>query len=372
MSSAPATARQLLERPGDHPVISLYFDLDPEEFATAPARATQARALIDEAKRLVEADESLDHDDRSSLASDVSRLDDYLASDDLPVSGVRALAIFSSRETDLFETVTLSRPTASNVFISRSPHVEPLVVQGDDEHWCAVLVTSRTGHVYRGKALQVTTEEKIGDYVRGHSQGGAAGENTQEQDIEGHLLNLARAIYHDWQREPFSTLALGGPVESATRLQELLHNDLRPTLAASHLGLDVASATASDLEAAIAEVLDAQRQANAGRALEALTETTRAVTGAADTLEALNEHRVKTLLLSRDFSGSGGRCPSCGLLVAQGVGTCPADGTPIDPAADLREAAVQAAVVQNAAVIAFDEPQDELGPARPIAALLRF
>jgi hypothetical protein len=372
MSSGPATARRLLERTGTHPVISLDFDLNPEEFATAPARASQARALIDEANRIVEADRSLNHEDRTALASDLSRLDDYLASDDLPVSGARALAIYCSRQDGLFETVRLSRPTASSVVIDRTPRVEPLVLQGDDERWCAVLVTSRTGHVYRGAGLQFTGQEKIEDYVRGHGQGAASGEHAQEQDAEGHLRRVAEAIYHDWQRDPFTTLAVGGPVEPVSRLQELLRNDLRPMLAASHLDVDVASATTSGVEVAVADVLDAKRQANAGRALQELSQTPRAATGLSDTLEALNERRVQTLLLSWDFSGAGGRCPSCGLLVAAQDGTCPVDGAPIGEAGDLREAAVQAALLQDADVIAYDEPQDELPPARPVAALLRF
>lgn len=372
MSGPAAAARRLLERTGGHPVVSVAFDLHPEEFATAPARASQARALIDEAHRLAEDDHSLDHAERSALDVDLSRLRDYLGSDDLPVSGAGALAIFCSGQDDLFETVALPRPTASRVFVSRMVHVEPLVIQGDDEPWCAALVTSRTGDVYRGNGSQVTARQTITDYVRGHGQGGASGENTQEQDMEGHLGALAGAIYRDWQQQTFTTLALSGPVESVARLQDLLHNDLRPVLATSHLDVDVTSATESEVRDAVAGVIDAKRHAAAGRALADLTETTRAVTGVADTLEALNERRVKTLLLSRDFSATGGRCPSCGLLVADGSEACPADGTPMETGIDLREAAVQAALLQDAAVLAYDEPQDELPPARPIAALLRF
>jgi release factor family 10 len=372
MSSRATTARQLIERTGDHPVITLNFDLHPEEFATAPARASQARALIDEAHRLAEDEDSLDHADRSALKADLARLQDYLASDDLPVSGAGALAIFCSGQDDLFETVALARPTASSAFVSRLAHVEALVVQGDDEPWCAALVTSRTGEVYRGTGSQVTARQTIEDYVRGHGQGDASGEHTREQDMEGHLAVLVEAIYRDWQQEAFTTLAISGPVEAVARLEDLLHNDLRPVLAASHLDVDVTSATESEVRDAVAGVIDAKRQAAAERALADLTETTRAVTGAADTLEALNERRVQTLLLSRDFSATGGRCLSCGLLVADGSEACPADGTPLETGIDLREAAVQAALLQDAAVIAYDEPQDQLPPARPIAALLRF
>jgi hypothetical protein len=37
MSGRATTARRLLERTGGHPVVTLDFDLDPREFATAPA-----------------------------------------------------------------------------------------------------------------------------------------------------------------------------------------------------------------------------------------------------------------------------------------------------------------------------------------------
>lgn len=56
-------ARRLSERHTAHPVISLYLDLDPERFATAPARAAQIRSLVDQAAReLDEAGDGLSHD----------------------------------------------------------------------------------------------------------------------------------------------------------------------------------------------------------------------------------------------------------------------------------------------------------------------
>ena len=211
MSSRAATARQLIARTGDHPVITLNFDLDPEEFATAPARASQARALIDEAHRLAEGDDSLDHADRSALKADLARLRDYLASDDLPVSGAHALVIFCSGQDDLFETVALPRPTASSALVDRLAHVEPLVVQGEDETWCTALVTSRSGDVYRGTGSQVTARRTIEDYVRGHGQGDASGEHAA---VQAALLQDARVIAYD---EPQDALPPARPIAALLR-----------------------------------------------------------------------------------------------------------------------------------------------------------
>ena len=371
MSGGADAARRLLERTGGHPVVSLYFDLDPQQFATAPARATQARALIDEGRRAGD-EADLGHEDRASLADDLARLDTYLGSDELPVSGARALAIFASGQDDLFETVTLSAPVAPSVFVGLSPHLEPLVTADAPRRWCAVLVSSQSGEVFLGEGTEITGHDSLEDYVRGRGDRGATARNTQEQDVHGHLIQLAEAVYRDWQREPFTTLALSGPTEPVSRLQELLHNDLRPALLPSHLDLDASSASEADVREAMAAALAEQAAAERARVLQELAETALAVTGLTDTLEALNERRVKTLLLSRDFAATGGRCSSCGLLIADGDKACPADATPMETPIDLREAAVQAALLQDAAVIAYDEPQDELPPARPVAALLRY
>ena len=72
--------RRLIEHRTGHPVISLYLDLDPERFATAPARAAQIRSLIDQAARQLGAADGLSHDELVTLRADLQRVDDYLSS----------------------------------------------------------------------------------------------------------------------------------------------------------------------------------------------------------------------------------------------------------------------------------------------------
>ena len=68
MSPLTKTARSLLDHTGSHPVISLYFSLDPSEFATPPARESQVNSLLDEGDKLAKAlEESLDHDATMTL-----------------------------------------------------------------------------------------------------------------------------------------------------------------------------------------------------------------------------------------------------------------------------------------------------------------
>src|SRR5947208_7243403 len=99
MSVLTAARRLVQQRPAHH-VVSLYLDLDPERFATAPARASQVRSLIDQAAREVETLPDLSHDDLVALREDLERVMEYLISREPPFSGARALAVFCSGRDD--------------------------------------------------------------------------------------------------------------------------------------------------------------------------------------------------------------------------------------------------------------------------------
>src|SRR5437588_3785717 len=150
MSQQSALARRMLEGTGEHAVISIFVDLDPSEFATAPARATQVRSLLDEAGRDGHGVESLPHADRTALTEDLKRVEDYLGSGEPPVSGARALAVFCSSLDDLFEVVPLAEPTSPRVVIAPTPYIEPLVAGPDAGRTAVVLVNRRSARILVG------------------------------------------------------------------------------------------------------------------------------------------------------------------------------------------------------------------------------
>jgi hypothetical protein len=81
-------AKRLVERRPRHRVVSLYLDLDPsEQFATPRARESQIHSLIDGAAREVDADDTLDHENRVAVREDLGRLRDYLTPDRSRVPG---------------------------------------------------------------------------------------------------------------------------------------------------------------------------------------------------------------------------------------------------------------------------------------------
>jgi len=377
--SVVQAARRLVEQRTTHPVVSVYLDLDPERFATAPARASQIRSLIDGARREVDRDDTLSHDDLIALREDLEQIRRYLLSREPPFQGARALAIFCSGRDELFEVVQISRPVEGRVVIGRTAYIEPLILAAQERRWCVALVSRRDARILTGQPDKLEERERLKENVHGqHDQGGWSQANYQrsvEQDAETHFRHVTEALHRRWRSERFDKLALGGPQEVVARVEALLHDDLRSRLIGRRVEVDVSTATDDHVRAAISTLVDECEREREREALDQLAAGLgsggRAAGGPEDTLEALGERRVQTLLLENGVDRPGGRCPTCGLLRLETHGRCPADGTELEEVEHLREAVVEASLAQDAEVLVVQRYPD-LGPHQGIAALLRF
>jgi hypothetical protein len=371
-------ARRLVEHRPGHRVLSFYLDLDPERFATAPARASQIGSLVDEAHKSVEA-AKLSHDDLVGLREDLEHVKEYLLSREPPFQGARALAVFCSGRDDLFETVRLPRSIPGQVALDTAPYVEPMLAAAMQRDWCVVLVNRRSARVFSGPADTLQERADFTDGVHGqHDQGGwsqARYERSVEKDVDEHLRHVAEVIEARCRRHGFDRLALGGPAEIVPRLEALLSEEVRGRLVPERLEVDVSNTNENAVREALAPVAEADDRRTERETLDRLAagigSRGRGVGGPQDTVDALNERRVETLLLEPGFDGSGQRCPTCGLIVLDGDGRCPADGNELEPIEHLREGAVEAALAQDAQVMIVRNYPD-LGPFRGIAAVLRF
>jgi hypothetical protein len=381
VSVAADPARRLIEHRTGHPVISLYLDLDPERFATAPARSAQIRSLIDQAARELDATNGLSHDERVTLRADLKRVDGYLNSREPPFQGAHALGVFCSGHDDLFEVVQLPRPTPGRVVIGRSPYVEPLVATIQQRRWLVALVSRGAGRVLGGPVDRLEEHANFDEYVHGqHQQGGwsqARYERSVEKDTDDHLRRVAEGVNLRFREERFHRVALGGPVEIVPRLEAHLSAEVKACLASGRIEVDLSSSGDDEIRAALAKlVLDDEKQCER-EALDRLAAGVgsggRGVGGPEGTLEALNERRVQTLLLEPGFDRRGTRCQSCGLLMLAepGGGRCPADGGPLEELEHVREAAIESALAQGGDVMVVRHHPD-LGPFQGIGAILRF
>jgi peptide subunit release factor 1 (eRF1) len=217
------------------------------------------------------------------------------------------------------------------------------------------------------------------DTVHGqHRAGGWSGANYErsvEHDVHAHLKRIAGIINDRWLQERFDRIAIGGPQETVPQVCELLSDEVRRKLAADRLDVDISSASEAHIREAVDKLVGAEEKRGEREALDTLEERLgaggRAAGGLEQTLTALNERRVETLLLEPGFDGLARRCPTCGLLLLDGDGSCPADGSELNEVDHLREAVVEAAIAQDADVLVVRSYPD-LGPHRGIAARLRF
>jgi peptide subunit release factor 1 (eRF1) len=379
VSSGVPDVRRLVGNRGQHRVVSVYLDLDPERFATPPARASQIGSLIDGAHREVEEQPDLDHEERMALREDLKRIKSFLSGPEAPVKGARALAVFCSSRDGLFEVVQLSRPVPGQAVVGRSPYIAPMIESVQRRRWLVALVNRRIAMVLAGSPDDLTPTQRRTDDVHGqHEKGGwsqANYERSVEKDVDDHLKETSELVARQWRSERFDRLALGGPEEIVPRFESFLPEELRAALAPERVEVDLSSATDAEVRAAVDRLAAADAERQERETLDLLAERlgagARAVAGPRDTVAALNERRVETLLLEPGFDGPASRCPGCGLLVVEGDGTCPADGAELEPVEHLREAVVEAAVSQDAEVLAVRQ-FDDLQRYRGIAALLRF
>lgn len=355
-------------------VLSVYLNLDPERFATARARASAVRSLIDEANRCVESG-SREHGEREQLRADLQHVAEHLRGGGF-TKGSHAHAVFCCTELDLFETLSLPEPVENLVAIDATPFLAPLAEVGPPGRWCVALANRRATRLLRGSASNLREVLAFGDRVHGqHSQGGwsqARYARSVERDVDEHLRRTASVLLGQFRRRPFSALLLGSPDELRQRLIDALHSYVRERVA-GWVDVDIENSSPDEVRARAASVIEEHEAQHIDAQLERLRAELGheglAAAGAEEVLGALHQRRVEALLFVPRQHIEGTICPTCGLMSTES-GACPLDGTDRERRDDLLEPALEAAVGQGADIVPIPTP--ELGPLGGIAALLRF
>ena len=325
-----ATLRRLADQDATGgPVLSLYVNLDPAQFAVPAARATAIRSVVDDAARRLKQRDGLSREERAALTRDLERARSHLERD-LDARGAHAIALFAGRGGDLFETVRLPRAVPSEVTIARKPFIEPLVDLIDRGRWAVLLVNRRNGRIFRGSRERLDEVALVSDDVHGqHRQGGLSHTNYErsiEKDADDHVRRTAEALFDRWRRASFDHLLLAAHVETLPILERVLHPYLAERVV-GRLRVDVENATAEQVLAAAQPEIDAYERRLEREALDRLAEGVgrggRAASGLEEVLEALTEQRVQTLIVRERMVAAGVRCPHCGWLGPEEVEQCP-------------------------------------------------
>jgi peptide subunit release factor 1 (eRF1) len=194
-------------------------------------------------------------------------------------------------------------------------------------------------------------------------------------EVQDHLKRTAEVVLRRLRRAPFQRLLLGGPEEILSDVEQTLHPYVRERVV-GRVKADVENTTAEAVRKAATPVMDEADRAHEREALDRLEEAIgaggRGAAGLDETIEALNERRVETLLLVDGNTVNGVYCPSCGWVGLEDLASCPADGTGLERRDDVVESAIELAILQSADVLVMHHYRDELEQRGGFAALLRF
>jgi peptide subunit release factor 1 (eRF1) len=271
--------------------------------------------------------------------------------------------------------VRLPRPVDFDVVLERSPYLEPLVADADEEQWAVLLANRRNARLFLGDGGGFEETDRIEDDVHSqHDQGGWSQARYQrgvEKEKDDHLVHAAEVAFSRYKDPGFDRLLLGAPDELVNDVRQKLHPYLRERISGK-LQVDVENSSLDDVRRAAHTAMEEWRRRSEREALDRLAEGVgrgeRGAAGLAAVLQALNEARVEILLIADGFRSPGGRDPETGMLHPGEEGP---DGRELEHCENIVELAVEKAIEQSAKVIKVLH-HDDLGPLGGIGAVLRY
>lgn len=355
--------------------ISLYLDLDPGVSPTPAAVDSRINAHLDDIEKSA-AREELSHQQKEGLRADVERLKTFFESE-FSREGAHGFAVFSAGVDGVGQTLPLSERVPDVVKVGKTFHLAPLVpLVSRGEGVLVAFVGRERGDVYRlegGRLEEV--HEQFDEQPGRHDQGGWSQARFQrhiEKLVEDHLRGVADELERQVRRQRGSGIVIVSSEETRSALEGTLSNEVGGAV----IGWTTAEAHAgpSELLEAVRPLVDEWHAREEGVAAERWQEEAgrngRAAAGWEKTLEAASDGRVEVLLFQDGVEHQAFRCPACGRAAASG-GSCPLDGTSLEPTDAGLDLAVHQTLAHGGEVWAIRH-QPDLQPVEGIGALLRF
>jgi hypothetical protein len=344
------TARSLrTTRSASPPVLSLYLNLEPDQFDRRFVRS-RVNSMLKTIRSQIESGE-LDHNAAVSLRADIDRCLDLIDSMQEPIRD--SIALFLSNGLGLEEMVLLPGRVWDVAVAGPTPYLRPLHAVLDSSRPVATAVLdARRAEVtvfHFGETLfhEVLETEELRKTNLAGWYGLDEYRNRQHGEEARHRLfrNVAGRLEQLRRDSDVEAVMVGGQKEVADALTTFLDPSVRAITTTVVMDLHtltppILAATVSDLEAEIlgreesGMVADLYTRAGAGDL---------AVVAPDPVLKAVNRHAVSRLLISGGVMLPGVVCSSCGAL-ASPTDRCPfCGGTPTETS-DLIEAMAWAVV----------------------------
>lgn len=358
--------RELLEFVTPAPVVSVYLNTDPSE-GNADTHKRQLRSMIREI----------------NLTKDVEAIERFF-DHEYNWSG-RGVAVFSCSQENFFRAYPLAVPVRNLLHISDRPSVKPLAALMDNySGYGVVLVDKQGARVFHFHLGQLREQEGVlGETVKRTKHGAGASAvpgrrgpgtatRTVDEVVERNMKEAADFAIRFFEENHVRRVLIGGTEENV----KLFCNTLPKAWQSLVMGSFPMSMTASHNEV-LSRALELGMQAEKERE-ERLVERiityaakgSGAVVGLEKTLDAVNDGRVQTLVITEGFRKNAYRCKSTGLLTTKPEDVC-GDEHDIEKVYDVVDVMV-GLVMRSGGDVEVIEASPALQNAGNIGAILRY
>lgn len=262
------------------------------------------------------------------------------------------VALFASAPLKLWREIRIAVPVPDYACVDVKPNVR-LLSDLLDEYECFAVALIDRDHA-RFFAMRLGEIEEFASELPKtpgrHKQGGWSATRFQRH-IEAHALqnfkHAAQLTADFFASQGCTRLLLAGTRDTRTQFRDQLSKTLRERIA-GEFAMDLNASAYQVFEKArqIQERVEREREIAQVEELQtaARKKSLTATLGLADTLSALMEKKVYTLIAASDYRASGAACGHCGYLAAQSLAACPLCGKAMRPVEGAVDLAVRRAV----------------------------
>ena len=344
----------LLNYTATHPVLSVYLNTDPS-LGNASAHQLQLRSML---KGL-------------PLQLDVEAVLGFFSQEYDWAS--RSVAVFSCVPEKYFQAIPLAIPVRNLVHVGNRPSIRRLADLLDNYGGYGVVLVDKQGVRLFSFHLGALHEQEglFGENVRRTKLGGASSftgrrggpmrhPNTQAQIVERNMKEAVGYSVEFFAQNHIRRILVGGTTENVSLFRSHLPKNWQ-SLIMGEFSMELTASHADVLSKAMQSGREFELRAEQRLVDDLVTGAAKnrgAVTGLADTLEAVNQNRVLTLVVSEGFQTSGYFCTGCKTLSA--VRECRSCGGKSEPVTDVVELAVSTVLRQGGEVeVVYQSPDLE-------------
>ena len=359
--------RELLAFSAPEKVLSVYLNIEPTE-----GNADVYKLRLKNMLKGVE------------LNKDTERVENYFIRE-FNWTG-RSVAIFSCVPKGFFRAFSLAVPVRNWVFTGDRPGVKPMADLMDNFGAYGVILVDKQGarlfyfHLGELREQEGVLGEGIKHTKRGGAstfpgrRGGIAGRTEYVDElIDRNMKDAADFAVHFFDENKVRRILICGSDDNVAQFRTLLPKSWQSLI----VGTFPMSMTASHVEV-LNKAMEVGRQAERRMESNLVQEMTAgaekgtgAVVGIGKTLDAVNQDRVRTLILLEGYKFAGFRCEGCNFLTVDLKGECAACGKKGVWVNDVVELAVSN-VLRHGGDVEVIHVNEALEKAGKIGALLRY